>query len=151
MSEHTFTASLSWKRTTPDFAYDSYDRGHDVVFGSGTSLSMTAAPAFKGDPRKVNPEEQLVAALSSCHMLTFLAIAARKRLIVDAYDDDAAGVLDKNAAGKLAVTRVTLRPRVVFSGDKIPSADDVRALHERSHGECFIANSVLTQVLIEPR
>lgn len=92
-----------------------------------------------------------MAALSSCHMLTFLAIAARRRFTVDSYDDDAAGVLEKNAAGKLAITRVTLKPRVVFSGEKLPSDDDVRALHERSHEECFIASSVLTVVVVEPQ
>ncbi|MDP2341879.1 MAG: OsmC family protein [Deltaproteobacteria bacterium] len=142
---------MRWKRATPDFSYDTYDRGHDVVFGSGTAIKASAAPAFKGDPHRVNPEEQLVAALSSCHMLTFLAIAARRRFTVDSYDDDAAGVLEKNAAGKLAITRVTLKPRVVFSGEKLPSDDDVRALHERSHEECFIASSVLTVVVVEPQ
>ena len=151
MNEHPFTSTLTWKRTTADFVYETYDRGHDVVFGSGARLPMSSAPAFKGDPTKVNPEEQLVAALSSCHMLTFLAIAARKRMIVDAYDDDALGFLENNAAGKLAVTRVILRPRVVFSGENIPAVDVVAHMHEQAHGGCFIANSVLTSVSVEPR
>ncbi len=147
--EH-FTARLSWQRHTPDFVYDTYKRDHDVVFGSGSRISASAAPAFKGDPTRINPEEQLVAALSSCHMLTFLAIAARKRLTVDAYDDDASGMLEKNQAGKLAVTKVTLRPRIRFAGTP-PSPADVKALHERAHEECFIANSVHTVVTIQPR
>jgi organic hydroperoxide reductase OsmC/OhrA len=147
----SFRVSVRWQRTSPDFSYETYNRAHEVGFGSGTTVKASSAPGFKGEADRVNPEEQLVGALSSCHMLTFLAVAAKKRFIVDAYDDDASGVLDKNADGKLAMTQVVLRPKVVFAGDKVPSADELVALHELAHKGCFIANSVKTDVVCEPR
>jgi organic hydroperoxide reductase OsmC/OhrA len=145
----THHASIRWSRATPDFAYDTYDRGHDWRFGGGTTLRATSAPEYKGDAALPNPEEALVAALSSCHMLTFLAVAARKRLVVDAYEDDAEGVLAKNAEGKLAVTTVTLRPRVTFASEVSP--ETLAQLHHQAHEHCFIANSVKTEVKVEPR
>jgi organic hydroperoxide reductase OsmC/OhrA len=148
---HHFTAQTVWNRAQPDFAYETYDRGHTITLGSGTALQASAAPAYRGDPQKVNPEEQLVAALSSCHMLTFLAIAARKRFVVDSYEDEASGTLEQNPQGKLAVTRVTLRPRVVFSGPRQPSAEERAAMHHTAHRECFIANSVRTEVTVAER
>jgi organic hydroperoxide reductase OsmC/OhrA len=150
MSE-SFRASVRWQRTSPDFTYDTYNRAHEVAFGSGTTVKASSAPGYKGEPDRVNPEEQLVGALSSCHMLTFLAVAAKKRFVVESYDDDASGVLDKNADGRLAMTQVVLRPKVVFSGDKVPSADELVAMHETAHKGCFIANSVKTDVVCEPR
>jgi organic hydroperoxide reductase OsmC/OhrA len=150
MSE-SFRASVRWQRTSPDFSYETYNRAHEVAFGSGTTVAASSAPGFKGEADRVNPEEQLVGALSSCHMLTFLAVAAKKRLVVEHYDDEASGVLDKNADGRLAVTRVVLRPKVVFSGEKVPSAEELVALHEAAHKGCFIANSVKTDVVCEPR
>jgi len=133
-----------------DFGYESYPRDHLWTFEGGVRVPGTAAPAFKGDPKRVDPEAAFVASLSSCHMLTFLAIASRKRLVVDAYEDDAVGFLAKNESGKLAMTRVVLRPRVAFAGAP-PPPEVVAELHERSHRECFIANSVLTQVEVEAR
>lgn len=146
MSDHHFTSTLRWQRTSVDFAYDHYNRGHEVVSGSGVTLPSSATTAFKGDADRINPEEMLLAALSSCHMLTFLAIASKKRFVVDAYDDDASAVMEKNANGKLAVTTATLRPRVRFSGEKQPTAEELEHMHHVAHGECFIANSVLTRV-----
>ena len=145
MSEHV--ARTRWHRSTDDFRYETYDRSHAVTFGGGSTVQASSAPEFKGRPELANPEEMLVAALSSCHMLTFLAIAARKRLVVDSYEDDAVGFMTKNAEGKLYVSRVTLRPRVRFSGSV--DAEQVRSMHELSHRECFIANSVLTKVDVE--
>lgn len=110
-----------------------------------------AAHEYRGDRSKPNPEEQLVAALSACHMLTFLAISARKGLIVDRYEDEAEGVLEKNAEGRLAVTRVTLRPRIAFGGEKAVDAATLAELHEASHRGCFIASSVRTVVTVEAR
>jgi organic hydroperoxide reductase OsmC/OhrA len=146
MSMHL--AAIRWERTTADFAYDTYDRSHSVTFGGGSTIAMASAPEFKGDAKLANPEEMLVAALSSCHMLTFLAIAARKRLTVDAYEDAAVGELTKNDSGKLYVSQVTLRPKVRFA--QPVDAQTIEDLHERAHKECFIANSVLTRVHIEP-
>ena len=143
------TATVSWKRSTDDFAYDSYNRAHDWHFDSGNDLRASAAPDFRGDPDRVDPESAFVASLSSCHMLTFLALAARKRYVVDSYKDDAVGYLEKNADGKFAMTRVELHPQIEFSGEKIPSAEELEALHERAHEDCFIANSVTTSVIVK--
>jgi organic hydroperoxide reductase OsmC/OhrA len=147
MSKHE--ARLSWRRSTPTFTYETYRRDHEVVFGGGARLPMSAAPEYRGTPTLANPEEMLVAALSSCHMLTFLAIAARDGFVVESYDDAAEGVLDKNSEGRLAVTRVVLRPRVVFGGDKQPDAARLAKMHESAHRGCFIANSVKTDVVVE--
>lgn len=146
MSEHRVT--VSWERTTEDFTYESYSRNHTWEFESGVVVPASAAPAFRGDPTRVDPEAAFVAALSSCHMLTFLAIAARKRLVVDGYRDSAVGFLEKDAGGKLSITRVILRPEVTFREPL--SADVVERMHHLSHEECFIANSVKTDVRVEP-
>ena len=103
-------------------------------------------PGYRGNARCVDPEEAFVASLSSCHMLTFLAIACKKRFVVDRYRDHAVGVLAKDAAGRLAITRVTLRPEVTFSGEKAPTPDELRSLHDQAHHNCFIASSVKTEV-----
>ena len=152
MSNHR--ASLSWKRSTPDFSpafsYDTYDRSHEVRFGGGLTLTASAAPEYKGRAELPNPEEQLVASLSSCHMLTFLAIASRRRLVVDSYEDDAQGFLEKTEPqGKLWLSRVILAPRIRFAEGQGPASPEAyRELHERAHAECFIANSVKTAVSI---
>jgi organic hydroperoxide reductase OsmC/OhrA len=148
MSE-TFSTRTTWARGAVDFTYDTYSRSHELEMGSGLTVPMSAAPGFLGDATRVNPEELLVGALSSCHMLTFLAIAAKKRFVVDAYDDNASGVLDKGDDGRLAVTAVVLRPKVRFAGDRQPTADELSALHASAHRGCFIANSVKTEVSIE--
>ena len=147
MSEHR--ARITWRREGADFSYESYGRDHDWQFGTGSSLRASGAAEYRGNPALPNPEEALVAALSSCHMLTFLALAARRGVAVDAYDDDAEGHLEKNAEGRLAVTRVTLRPRVRFAGAP-PDAETVATLHAQAHKGCFIANSVKTEVRVEP-
>ena len=148
MSEYRVT--VAWKRASAGFAYEEYNREHTWAFDAGITLRATAAPEYRGKPDGVDPEEAFVAALSSCHMLTFLAIAARKRLVVDSYEDAAVGYMEKNAQGKLAVTRVILRPRIRFGGPGAPPGDELQKLHEKSHHECFIANSVLTTVTVEP-
>jgi organic hydroperoxide reductase OsmC/OhrA len=146
----THHASVRWTRSTPDFEYATYVRAHTTSFGSGQSLDTSSAPEFAGDPTRTNPEELLVGALSSCHMLTFLAVAARKRFVVDSYEDQAEGVLEKDASGVMWVTRVVLRPVVHFSGTA-PDAAQLAALHESAHRNCFIANSVKTEVRVEPQ
>jgi len=148
MSEHR--VRVSWERGGIDFGYETFPRDHRWRFAGGFEVPGSAAPEFRGDAKRVDPEAAFVAALSSCHLLTFLAIASRKRLVVDTYEDDATGFLEKNAAGKLAVTRVVLRPRVAFAG-AAPSAEAVADLHERAHRDCFIANSVRTDVSVEAR
>ncbi len=147
MSQHT--ATVTWKRKTTDFAYETYDRTHEVKFEGGKSVPGSAAKEFMGKADLVNPEEMLTAALSSCHMLTFLAVAAKSRLIVDSYDDTATSILDKNAQGKLAVTKTILRPKVVFSKETPVAHEKLVELHEKAHRNCFIANSVSGEVVTE--
>ena len=110
MSEHRI--KLNWKRATPDFDYKTYNREHTVTFKNGRALEMSAAPAYKGDPSKVDPEEAFVASLSSCHMLTFLAMAAGRKFIVDSYVDDAVGFMEKNAEGKWNPPPVQSAPKM---------------------------------------
>ena len=147
MAEHK--SRLVWERGDTDSTYETYPRDHIWAFEGGIEVAASAAPDFLGNAKRVNPEEAFVAALSSCHMLTFLAIAAKKRFVVDSYEDDAVGVLEKNPAGKLAVTRVFLRPVIVFSGEKQPSERQIEKMHRDSHEHCFIASSVTTDVTVE--
>jgi organic hydroperoxide reductase OsmC/OhrA len=114
-------------------------------------LPASSAPAFKGDADRVDPEEAFVASLSSCHLLTFLAICARKRLAVDSYEDNASGVLEKGEGGKLWMSHVTLRPRVRFAAGTNVDRVTLESIHHQSHGECFIANSVKTDVSVAPQ
>ena len=145
---NTHRASIHWQRTSQDFAYDSYNRAHEIAFKDGQiRLAASAAPAFKGDAERIDPEEIFVASLSSCHMLSFLAICARRRIVVDNYDDAAEGYLEKGAGGKFWISRVTLRPRVHFSTEVSQSV--LAELHRHAHEECLIANSVKTTVAVE--
>ncbi len=139
MSE--YKAEISWKRTTPQFEYDTYDRTHEVMFAGGQKYTGSAAPEFKGIAAHANPEEALAASASACHMLTFLAICARGKIIVNSYHDQAVAHLDKNADGKLAVVKITLKPEISFEGTA-PDAAKLKALHEKAHANCFIANSL---------
>lgn len=147
MSEHR--AHVAWRRATADFAYETYDRTHEVRFGSGQRLQGSAAAEYHGDPTKVDPEELFVGALASCHMLTFLAVASKSQLVVDAYEDEAVATLGRNDEGRFAVTRVVLRPRVTFSGEA-PARDRLERLHDKAHRACMIAASVKCEVRVEP-
>jgi organic hydroperoxide reductase OsmC/OhrA len=109
-------------------------------------MTATAAPAYLGNPANVDPEEAFVASLSSCHMLTFLAIACKQKFVLDSYEDEAVGHMEKNADGKMAITRVELRPQIRWHGDRIPSAEELDKMHHSAHENCFIANSVKTDV-----
>jgi organic hydroperoxide reductase OsmC/OhrA len=149
MSEHI--VAIEWKRESPDFAYESYNRDHDWTFDSGIRVRASASPDYVGNESCVDPEEAFVASLSSCHMLSFLALACKKRYVVDGYRDRAVGVLGKDQAGNMAMLKVTLRPEVAFGGEKVPTPEETRQLHERAHHVCFIANSVKTEVVVEPR
>jgi organic hydroperoxide reductase OsmC/OhrA len=150
MNEHH--ATVRWRRTSADFSYDSYNRAHEIAFKSGAVvLRASSATEFRGEDDRVNPEEAFVAALSSCHMLTFLAICARKHLTVDTYEDDAVGFLDRGPSGKLWMARVVLRPRVRFGDGTAVDDATLADLHHKAHESCFIANSVTTNVTIEPQ
>jgi organic hydroperoxide reductase OsmC/OhrA len=142
-------ATIAWRRSSDTFTYDSYNRGHEWRFQTVT-VPASSAPAFRGDAALVNPEEAFIASLSSCHMLTFLAIAAKRKFILDSYIDEAIGYLEKNAEGRLAVTRVVLRPRIGWAQGVTVSQADLDTLHHQAHEGCFIANSVKTAVSVEP-
>ena len=149
MSEHKVT--LNWERTGEDFSYAAYDRGHTWTSEGGVTVPASAAPAFKGAANRLNPEEALVGALSSCHMLTFLALCSRAGLVVDRYQDDAVGFMERAADKKLWVARVVLRPRISFSPGRGPATPQaLEDLHHNAHEECFIARSVKTVVTVEP-
>jgi organic hydroperoxide reductase OsmC/OhrA len=145
MSEHV--VDVSWSRGAHEFTYQSYSRDHTWTFDGGDTVTASANPAYLGSEAAVDPEEAFVAALSSCHMLTFLAIAAKKRFVVNAYDDHAVGVIAKNEAGRLAITEVTLSPRILFAGAE-PDPATLDQMHHLAHEQCFIANSVTTQVTV---
>jgi organic hydroperoxide reductase OsmC/OhrA len=145
-----YEVTVQWHRQSEDFGYESYNRRHLWTFPDGVKVVASAAPEYRGEPGCVDPEEAFVASLSSCHMLTFLAIASRKRYTVERYTDHAEGFMEKNAGGKLAVTRVILRPEVLFGGEKRPTTAQIEQMHHTSHEECFIANSVRTAVEVAP-
>ncbi len=119
------------------------------MFDAGITVRASAAPSYKGNERCVDPDEAFVASLSSYHMLTFLAIACKKGFAVDGYRDQAVGTLGKDPAGRLAMTRVTLRPQVGFGGEKTPMPEELAQMHDQAHHACFIANSVKTEVIVE--
>ena len=151
MSEHL--ATIEWVRGEQPFSDNRDSRAHDWTFDGGAvvrgSSAPTSVPVPMSDPAAVDPEEAFVAALSSCHMLFFLAFAAKAGLVVDRYRDAAIGVLGRDERGRTAMTVVTLRPAVAFSGTA-PTAEALADLHHRAHEACYIANSVRTQVRVEP-
>ena len=149
MSEHK--ATIHWRRETSEFKYETYNRDHNWDFDGGTSIRASAAPAYLGSAACVDPEEAFVASISSCHMLTFLAIASRKKYVIDDYRDEAVGVLEKDATGRLAITRAALHPQVKFGGAQWPTPDEIAQMHEQAHHACFIANSVKTEITVEAK
>ena len=131
---HEYRATIRWTRGADEiFSDNRYSRGHRWSFDGGIEVEDA-----------IDPEEAFVASISSCHMLTFLSIAAKKRFVVDAYVDEALGIMTKNENGKLFVSKVTLDPKIAFSGDKVPTPEQIADMHHLAHKECFIANSVLT-------
>ncbi|MFT5219227.1 MAG: organic hydroperoxide reductase OsmC/OhrA [Planctomycetota bacterium] len=152
MSEYKVT--ISWQRAEgEDFVKSAYSRGHEWKFDGGAVVPASSSPHIVPLPysveANVDPEEAFVASLSSCHMLFFLSIAAKRRLSVESYVDEASGIMEQNVEQRLAMTRVILRPRVSFAGDKHPSREQLEKMHDQAHHQCFIANSVLTEVITE--
>ena len=154
MGVHEYRARVHWQRGGALFTDNRYSRGHSWQFDGGVAVPASSSPHTVRVPLSVeaavDPEEALVAALASCHMLWFLSLAAAARWRVDDYSDEAVGSMGRNAAGKIAMLSVTLRPRVRFSAERPPTHPQIVQLHERAHEECFIANSVTTVVQIEP-
>lgn len=149
-----YQAVIIWERNGAVFTDNRYSRGHRWQFDGGIEVPASSSPHVVPLPLSVagavDPEEAFVAALSSCHMLWFLSIAAKRGLLVDSYRDEAVGVMANNAAGKLAMSQVTLRPAVVFGGEERPQPGEVAAMHHEAHEQCFIASSVKTDVRCEP-
>jgi organic hydroperoxide reductase OsmC/OhrA len=150
----TYTATVTWERKGAPFTDNRYSRAHVWQFDGGAVVPASSSPHVVrvplSDPAGVDPEEALVASLSSCHMLTFLFLAAKQGLVVDRYTDEAEGVMGKNTEGKQAILSVTLHPKVAFSGSRTPTEQELSALHHHAHEDCFIANSVKTEVRCEP-
>ena len=149
-----YTATVTWQRNGAVFTDNKYSRAHQWKFDGGAVVPGSSSPHSVrvpfSDAAAVDPEEAFIASLSSCHMLWFLAIAAKQGFVVDSYEDPAVGVMAKNAAGKMAMTVVTMRPKVTFSGRQ-PSREELESLHHLAHEECFIASSVKTDVRCEPQ
>ncbi|HMV06963.1 MAG TPA: OsmC family protein [Accumulibacter sp.] len=150
-----YSAQLSWLRGEQNFLDQRYSRQHMLRFDGGLEVAASSSPHVvplpMSDPAAIDPEEAFVASLASCHLLWFLSIAAKHGFCVDSYADHPVGIMARNAEGKLAMTVVTLRPEVHFSGDRQPMPADVRAMHQEAHEACFIANSVRSEVRCEPR
>jgi organic hydroperoxide reductase OsmC/OhrA len=147
-----YKATIKWTRNSPDFLKGKYSREHIWTFDGGVTVPATSSqhvvPVPYSNPANVDPEEAFVASLSSCHMLTFLFLAQKQGFQIDSYEDEAVGVVTKNEANKMWVSAVTLSPKIAFSGEKLPSAEDQERLHHLAHENCFIANSVKTAVTV---
>ena len=149
-----YSAEVIWERGDAVFTDNRYSRRHLLRFDGGlevpASSSPQSVPVPLSDPAAVDPEEGLIAALSSCHMLWFLAIAGKRKFRVDRYRDQATGLLAKNADGKWYISVITLRPEVQFSGELLPTPEQIEAMHHSAHAECYIAHSVISEVRVEP-
>jgi len=152
MSE--YFAKVNWLRASDENYIDNkYSRGHEWRFDGGATVAASSSPHVVPLPysveANVDPEEAFVASLSSCHMLFFLSIAAKRKYVVDAYVDNAVGLMAEDDSGKISMTRVTLKPKVVFSGERQPSMAQLEKMHHQSHEQCFIANSVKAEIVTE--
>lgn len=149
-----YGAEILWERGEQDFLAGHYSRAHRLRFDGGLDLPGSSSPQVVplpwSDPAALDPEEAFVASISSCHMLWFLSIAASRGICVDRYRDQAVGEMRRNAAGRIAITRVRLRPDVRFGGVSRPDRAQLDQLHHDAHAQCFIANSVLTDIVCEP-
>jgi organic hydroperoxide reductase OsmC/OhrA len=150
MSEHK--ATISWKRTSDEFLKGKYSREHHWKFDGGLTIPASPSPSVVptpySNPAHVDPEEAYVASISSCHMLTFLHLASKQGLQIDSYEDEAVGQMSKTEKGVAWVSSVTLHPKIIFSGGKLPAPADEERLHHLAHEQCFIANSIKTAVTV---
>jgi organic hydroperoxide reductase OsmC/OhrA len=148
-----YQAQVSWQRGSQAFSDNRYSRAHQWQFDGGQQVTASSSPLSvplpMSDAAAVDPEEALVAALSSCHMLFFLSIAAQRGFVVDSYRDDAVGILDRDAGGKKAMTLFTLHPAIAFGGERQPTRAEIDAIHHDAHQQCYIANSIKADVNIE--
>ncbi len=148
-----YTAKLTWeKQPDEEFEKGRYSRVHQWVFDGGMKIAASSSPGVvpvpMSDASLIDPEEAFLASLSSCHLLFFLSIAAKKKLIVEKYEDHVQGTMGKNSEGKISMLTITLNPLIAFSGNNIPSQETIRQIHELAHDSCYIANSVKTKIEI---
>jgi organic hydroperoxide reductase OsmC/OhrA len=152
MSE--YKAIIRWKCSGPDFLKGRYSREHTWTFDGGfvvpASSSPSVVPVPMSNPANVDPEEAFVAAVSSCHMLTFIYLAGKAQFQVDSYEDEAVGVMSKNEKGVPWISAITLHPKIAWGGGNQPTATELAALHHQAHEQCFIAASIKTQVSVSP-
>jgi organic hydroperoxide reductase OsmC/OhrA len=150
MAQHTCT--ITWKRPDPDFLKGRYSREHTWSFDGGLTVPASSSPAVVrvplSNPANIDPEEAFIASLSSCHMLTFLHVARLAGFVIESYEDAAVGHTTPNAQGVPWVSTVTLHPKIVYGGDKRPSPEEEARLHHLSHEQCFISQSVKTEVTV---
>jgi organic hydroperoxide reductase OsmC/OhrA len=148
----SYQATVQWSREGANFLDNKYSREHQWAFDGGAAVLGSSSPHVVptpfSNPAAVDPEEAFIVALASCHMLSFLYVASQRGFVVDEYRDEATGKLTKNEAGKYWISEVTLHPKVLFSGQKTPDRPEVEAMHHQAHHECYIANSVKTDVKI---
>jgi organic hydroperoxide reductase OsmC/OhrA len=148
----TYTANLIWTRDDAVFTDGQYSRAHEIAFDGGVTMPASSSPHVVKLPLSredaVDPEEMFVASLSSCHMLFFLDFSRRAGFVIDAYSDQAEGVMGKDERGRIAMTQVKLNPIVIWAGEKQPTPEEVRELHHKAHEACFIANSFRGDVAI---
>lgn len=151
---HSYDATITWQRGGQAFTDNRYSRAHRWTFDGGADVPASSSPHVvpvpMSDAAGVDPEEALVAATSSCHMLFFLSFAAKRGFVVDSYVDRASGSMEKNAEGRIAMTRITLRPDIVFAGERHPTREEIDRMHHDSHEQCFIANSLKSEIVLEP-
>lgn len=155
--KHTYSATVQWEQQESEdsFLANSYSRKHTWLFDGGLSIPASASPQVVplplSDESAVDPEEAFIASVSSCHMLWFLAIVAKKGFTVTSYRDEAKGIMTKNDQHRIAITEIHLSPVVHFSGDSAPDLKALRELHDQAHRRCFIANSVTSEIIIHPQ
>lgn len=147
MSE--YVAKLSWSLGEGELAFGKYNPNHRITFSGGLSAILTAAPEYGGDPRYVNPEEALAAALSSCHMMTFIALAAKARWKLRKYQDRAVALLGKTDDGRTKVSEIVLHPVTEFEPGHEIASDKLSEMHERAHRYCFVANAISCEMRVE--
>ena len=152
----TYTAQVRWQRhASESFTDNRYSRRHEWRFDGGAVVPGSSSPHSVrlpySDASAVDPEEALVAAASSCHLLTFLYLAAKAGWQIDSYEDDAVGLMARNEQGRQAITRITLRPAIRFGGGREPTAAELAQLHHDAHEQCYIANSIKSEIVCEPQ
>ena len=151
MMSEFYNVRLAWERETKDYDYKTYNRKHTVFFYGGPKLEVSSSPDFLRNPQYQSPEELLIAAVSSCYLLTFLSITASKGIIIDSYQDNSTCVLGKVKEGKQGITQVILRPVIVFKEGNKPDKEDIKKLFQMAHDHCFIANSLTVKITVTPQ